>query len=130
MRQNNTKVCLFSTNKENYFMPKKQVVLLVINIILLVAMLVMAVLFCVYFVDFLVQFYKPIDPDTPNAVGLYILVFIYCGIIALPISVVSLVFALVNRKLNKKRGNVLLTLTLALFALMLAIFVIVYLMLV
>lgn len=111
-------------------MPKKQVVLLAINIILLVAMLVMAVLFCVYFVDFLVQFYKPIDPDTPNTVGLYILVFIYCGIIALPISVVSLVFALVNRKLNKKRGNVLLTLTLALFALMLAIFVIVYLMLV
>lgn len=111
-------------------MPKKQVVLLVINIILLVAMLVMAVLFCVYFVDFLVQFYKPIDPDTPNTVGLYIFVFIYCGIIALPISVVPLVFALVNRKLNKKRGNVLLTLTLALFALMLAIFVIVYLMLV
>lgn len=58
-------------------MPKKQVVLLVINIILLVAMLVMAVLFCVYFVDFLVQFYKPIDRYTQRSrvvyIGIYLL---------------------------------------------------------
>lgn len=106
-------------------MTKKQTALFVINIIFLVALLVFAFLFCVSFVDFLIEFNTPTDPDQPNLVGLYILVFISFGAYSLPVFILSLIFSLINRKYGKKRGNILLTLTLALFALMLAIFIIV-----
>ncbi len=110
-------------------MPKKQKVLLVINILMLVAMLVMTVLFCTAFVDFLIDFTTPNEEGTVDLIGMAILVFIYLGIIALPFSALSLIFSLINRKFDKKRGNVLLILTLAMFAIMLAIFLVVWILL-